>query len=93
MLEKWEYAAGSGPNLANNFALYRYGEVLLNKAEAMFRSGDAAGALDIVNQIRARANAPALTSLSEEELYDERGREFFAEGIRRADMIRFRYLQ
>lgn len=86
---KWEYALGTGPNLANNFALYRYGEVLLNKAEAMMRSGDTPGALDIVNQIRARANAPALTALTETDLYDERGREFFAEGLRRTDMVRF----
>ncbi|MDW3194251.1 MAG: RagB/SusD family nutrient uptake outer membrane protein [Cytophagales bacterium] len=86
---KWEYASGSGPNLANNFALYRYAEVLFNKAEAQFRSGNTAGALDIVNQIRARANAPALAALTETDLYDDRGREFFAEGLRRMDMIRF----
>lgn len=86
---KWEYASGTGPNLANNFALYRYGEVLMNKAEAQFRSGDVTGALDIVNQIRSRANAAALAALTEDDLYDERGREFFAEGLRRMDMIRF----
>jgi len=60
----------------------------MNKAEALHRSGGA-GALDIVNQIRERANAAPLGALTDEVLYDERGREFFAEGLRRGDMIRF----
>jgi hypothetical protein len=86
---KWEFASGSGQHLANNWALFRYAEVLMNKAEAEFRLGNTGDALDLVNQVRTRANAPALTALTEETLYDERGREFFAEGLRRSDMIRF----
>ena len=44
-----------------NIVVMRYGQVLLSKAEALFRSGNSAGALDIVNnQIRKRAGlAPA----------------------------------
>lgn len=46
---------------AQNLVMMRYGQVLLSKAEALFRSGNTAGALDIVNnQIRKRAGlAPA----------------------------------
>lgn len=44
-----------------NIVVMRYGQVLLSKAEALLRSGNSAGALDIINnQIRKRAGlAPA----------------------------------
>lgn len=38
--------------------IIRYGEVLLNKAEACYRSGDMAGANDAIRQIRARVGLP-----------------------------------
>ncbi len=39
-----------------NIVMMRYGQVLLSKAEALFKSGNSAGALDIINnQIRKRA--------------------------------------
>ncbi|MBO4454827.1 MAG: RagB/SusD family nutrient uptake outer membrane protein [Bacteroidales bacterium] len=41
-----------------HFTLLRYGEVLLNKAEACYRSGDADGANAAVKAIRARAGLP-----------------------------------
>jgi hypothetical protein len=43
-----------------NLILMRYGQVLLSKAEALFKSGNAAGALAIINgQIRKRAGLGA----------------------------------
>ncbi len=41
-----------------HFVLLRYAEVLLNKAEACYRSGDPAGANDAVRAIRARVGLP-----------------------------------
>lgn len=41
-----------------HFALLRYGEVLLNKAEACYRNGDAAGANAAVRAIRSRVGLP-----------------------------------
>lgn len=41
-----------------HFILLRYGEVLLNKAEACFRKGDTAGANNAVKAIRARVGLP-----------------------------------
>ena len=41
-----------------HFVLLRYGEVLLNKAEACYRSGDAAGANAAVRAIRKRVGLP-----------------------------------
>lgn len=79
----------AGFNADNDLVLERYSNVLLMKAEALFRLGDAAGALPLVNEVRERSNATPLTSLSLKDLEDERGREFLWEGCRRTDMIRF----
>ena len=59
------------------------------KAEALLRQSDEAGALSIVNDIRARAGAAARTSLSLDDLLEERGFELAWEGVRRQDLIRF----
>ncbi len=68
----------------------RFADAHLMRAEAKLRSGNAGGALTDVNQLRAlRANTSALTSLTEAEMLDERGRELYLEGWRRHDLIRF----
>jgi hypothetical protein len=71
------------------YVIFRYSDVLLEKAEALFRKGDATGAKTIVNQIRTRAHAPALAAVTAQDLLDERGRELYWEGWRRNDQIRF----
>jgi len=71
------------------YVIFRYGDVLQEKAEALFRKGDAAGALTIINQVRARSHAPALATLDANALIDERGREMYWEGWRRNDLVRF----
>lgn len=72
--------------------LIRLAEAYMTKAEAMYRTGDAAGALSVINnEIRARANANPLPSISSDgtEILDEWAREFWGEGRRRIDLIRF----
>jgi len=78
-----------GRDADNDIVLIRYADVLLIKAEALFRTGNTSGALALVNQVRARSSAGALTSLTLQNLEDERGRELLWEGHRRRDMIRF----
>jgi len=73
----------------NEYVVFRYADVLLMKAEALLRTGQTAPALAIVNQIRARANASPLATLTLDILLDERGRELYWEGWRRNDLIRF----
>ncbi|WP_373494682.1 RagB/SusD family nutrient uptake outer membrane protein [Aquiflexum sp.] len=87
-INKFEIQLGAAPDLNNDFPIYRYADVLLMKAEAMWRQNKS-GALEYVNQVRARANVPPLTTLTPEALLAERGRELFAEGHRRSDLIRF----
>jgi hypothetical protein len=81
--------AWSGFNADNDLILERYSDVLLIKAEALFRLGNATDALPLVNQVRERSNATPLNSLTLKDLEDERAREFLWEGNRRTDMIRF----
>lgn len=82
-------AAFSGFNADNDLILERYSNVLLIKAEALFRLGSASAALPLVNQVRQRSGASVLQSLTIKDIEDERSREFLWEGCRRTDMIRF----
>ena len=84
----------NGRNQSNDVPLLRYADVLLMKAEALTRQGSSSVAKDLFNQIRSYAKAPELDhNPSLEEIYDERGREFFDENWRRNDMIRFGHFE
>ena len=70
--------------------LLRLAEAYMIQAEAMYRQGDKSGALNIINNvIRKRANAEPLADLTDAVLCDELCREFYCEGHRRTDLIRF----
>src|SRR5450432_479579 len=87
---KFQIVPNSGLNENNDFALLRFSDVLLMKAEALWRKNPAdATALALVNQVRARAGVSPLASLTADNILAERGRELFAEGHRRNDQIRF----
>ncbi len=89
---KWFTTAAdynNGRNQSNDIPIFRYADVLLMKAEAMTRLGQG-GAKVLFNQIRTYAGAPTISAdPTLQEIYDERGREFFDENWRRNDMIRF----
>jgi len=76
-------------NEGNLFFIFRISDVYLMRAEAEFRSGNVAAALADVNAIRAKRNATLRTSLTLDDIYNERGYELYWEGKRRQDMIRF----
>lgn len=79
----------NGRNQSNDLPIFRYADVLLMKAEALTRQGSS-GAKALFNQIRSYAGAPTIANEPTlQEIYDERGREFFDENWRRNDMIRF----
>jgi hypothetical protein len=60
------------------------------RGEALARQGNNSMlALPDVNAIRVERNAAPFTSLTWDDLLDERGREFAYEGWRRNDLIRF----
>lgn len=89
--KKYEYdptAAAQG-QYNNDLVIWRYGDAVLMKAEAEYRLGNTADALTLVNQIRSRAHATARTSLTLNDILNERMIELAWEGVRRQDQIRF----
>lgn len=87
---KYGYGNEAPNSLPNDFPILRYSEVLLNKAEAMWRSNEGGYAM-MVNMVRDRAGLDDIAEgdIDADELLAERGREFFYEGLRRTDLIRF----
>lgn len=80
-------------NQSNDVPIFRYADILLEKAEAILRGAKATNGdtpQSLFNQIRSYVHAPLIDhEPSLQELLDERGREFFDENWRRNDMIRF----
>lgn len=83
---------------AGDYAVIRLAEIYLTAAEAILNGGGGtqAEALQYVNWIRERAYADApgstdhhWTSLSMQDLRDERCRELYQENVRRTDLIRW----
>jgi hypothetical protein len=96
-VEKYEFSKSSntGRNKGEaDIVILRLADIYLMRAEAKLRaSNDAAGALADVNAVRAARTATtpaaALTSMSLDLLFRERGFEFYWEMLRRSDMVRF----
>ena len=83
----------NGRHQSNDVPIFRYADVLLMKAEALVRSGQS-GAGSLFNQIRSYVNAPTISGEPTlNDIYMERGREFFDELWRRNDMIRFGHFE
>lgn len=70
--------------------LFRVAEAYLTLAEANFRlGGENSITLNAINELRNRAHAEPLTEVKERDIIDEWCREFYFEGRRRSDLIRF----
>ena len=72
--------------------LLRYAEVFLIRAEANWRLGaDATTVMNDINVLRQRANTRLFNAgdITEDNIRDEWCREFFMEGRRRSDLVRF----
>ena len=88
--QKWQLTPGFQSQDAD-FALFRYSDVLLMKAELTMRLGNTVGALAYTAPVRQRAGLANFTAgaFNADSLLAERGREFVWEGWRREDLIRF----
>ena len=90
-MKKYEFDASStiqGDN-NNDLVVWRYADALLNKAEALYRLGNKAEALEAINTVRERAGAKALVEMDLNTLLEERMIEFAWEDSRRTDQVRF----
>jgi len=67
----------------------RSAEAYLTYAEAQFRLGDAGSAKEAIQALRDRAHNTQAFEVSEQFLLDEWSREFYCEGRRRMDLVRF----
>ena len=90
---KWNMYLGMTNNMDNDFAIFRYADILLTKAEATARKAsdwNDGSVLAVVNQIRTQHGGvtPFLT-LTASTFLAERSREMFCEAWKRQDMIRF----
>ncbi|MFN3848819.1 MAG: RagB/SusD family nutrient uptake outer membrane protein [Spirosomataceae bacterium] len=95
-VEKYEFSSTSntGRNRGeHNIVITRLADVYLMRAEAQLRKGNTAAALTDVNLVRASRTAstppPALSTITLDLLFRERGFEFYWEMLRRTDMVRF----
>ena len=79
------------PSQNNDFAIFRYADVILMYEEALLRQGKSPIVLQELSKIRTRAGLNIYTEkdITLSELYNERGRELAWEGWRHEDMIRF----
>ena len=91
------FVSGDNPTFPDgDFFLMRSAEAYLTYAEALTREVGSAdntpvtgAALEAVKAIRDRAHAANVASFTLSDLLDEWGREFYYEGRRRMDLIRF----
>lgn len=91
---KWQNLRSDGKATSHNeypdtdIPLFRLAEAYLIRAEAKFRLG--ADATADINELRRRAHCTRLVqTVTEKELVDEWAREFYLEGRRRSDLVRF----
>jgi hypothetical protein len=89
---KWNFYNGMHQNMDNDWAIFRYGDILLTKAEATARKNNNWSdpvTIALVTQIRTRAGVTPMATLTAATFAAERGREMFCECFKRQDMIRF----
>ena len=99
-ITKWTNKKSNGENGSNpsgvfvdtDFPMFRLADAYLMYAELAVRGhGSMSEAVNYVNELRLRANAPTIgqSALNLDFILDERGRELYWECHRRTDLIRF----
>lgn len=74
---------------SQNYIIWRYAELLLDYAEIDFRHGRIADAMEKVNKIRRRVHMPELTSLTWDDILNERRVELAFEKTTYWDLFRY----
>ena len=93
---KWSnlHADGSTQHDQNysdtDFPMFRLAEIYLTRAEAKYRLNGSQDGLEDIKKVQNRANRTDLaTTVNDQTLIDEWCREFYMEGRRRSDLVRF----
>lgn len=82
-------ALSDGLLIDNDIVLFRFADVLLMQAEALWRMGNDAYALTCINRVRTRSHMDPIGTIDAQTILDERLKELMWEGWRRQDLIRF----
>ena len=94
---KWQFYQGMTTDIDNDFAIFRYADILLTKAEATARKNNNWNdpeVLAVVNQIRTQhGGVTPFATLTAANFLAERGREMFSEGIKKTGYDPFWNLQ
>lgn len=90
VVESWN---GNKGETAKNLRILKFSDVVLIRAEAALQLGNSAEALVQVNRLRTRAGLSELTSISLDQLYEERHLEMAMEHDRWFDLVRTRQAQ
>lgn len=77
-----KYYRASSNRLKTNLPMIRLAEIYLTRAILRFKSGDNTGATNDVNEIRKRAGVQLLTTVTENDIHNERWKELNFEGDR-----------
>jgi hypothetical protein len=85
LAESWD---GNKGTTAKNLRILKYSDILLIRAEAAFRLGNTGEAKDRVNEIRDRVGLEALSSVSIQQIWNERRWEMAMEHDRWFDLVR-----
>lgn len=72
-----------------DIVVYRYADMMLLAAEAYYREGNSAKAIELINTVRARVGATPIADIDIETISNERALELMWEPTRREDQIRF----
>ena len=95
---KWQNIRSDGASTSHteypdtDIPLFRLAEAYLTRAEANFRLNQKSLAWEDIKTLRAKRGCvkqPALNEITEMYLLDEWSREFYLEGRRRSDLVRF----
>ncbi|MEM6800454.1 MAG: RagB/SusD family nutrient uptake outer membrane protein [Bacteroidota bacterium] len=96
----WEFNGHSGAldggwhGAGNNLRMLRYADILLMFAEAEFQlNGSTDAAVNAVNEVRARVDMPPFTTLTLQDIEDERVKELSLERTRYFDLLRWGRVQ
>lgn len=87
-----KHVLGDSKLVDMDIPLMRAAEAYFNYAEAVLRGAgeiDGYTPVEAINTIRRRAHAEEISTCNLDYILDERGREFYGEGMRRNDLIRF----
>jgi hypothetical protein len=92
--QKWQLTPGFA-GMDADFPLFRYSDVLLMKAECLYRLGSPTAALSFTAPVRQRAGLSnfSVAAFTLDSIYNERGRELAWEGWRKEDQIRFGHFE